>query len=798
MEESTTQTPEVSGTSFLPAATSTPITAPAMATVMPVAASAPLSASEPVAAPAIREDQIQNAVGFLSHPQVRSSTNTASKRSFLERKGLTAAEIDEAFRRVPEAPPPSLPPAVASHPAAPAPAPQPVTYAPQAVTQSYAPATNPPGTQMVAVQPAGPTAQVPRVAQRYRWSQVVLGVGAVFTAGWAVHQFVVPHLWALVESWQTQRREAEEARHKELCAAVASLKGCQEELKTSTQALLDALTIMREQQQRSSTIDGIIPTRGAAGRPGAIPPSRDNYYQSINGRAENPYGGSGGNTSQMLGADNYAVLRAAAGYTNAYPPDPPLYTVSYNYSRDSGPATVGSTGGDGNGRNGGAMYGMSNTPYGAVRSVPANPYGGPGSGGSGQQQPQQENLPYRVTAPPSPAHSTHSTHSTQVGRQQQPAGGLGSPSGPYGSSDRLYEQAVPGGARQGTKTTGVAGTNSNAASGGGAPASADRRTVPPPPPEQPAYPESFLSLMEMVQQGITPPNVRTDINDAPPDPTRPLSEARLIAPVKPWERAAAAAGSGSGSGSGGSGPAAPGKASGTPYSWGMGSQMDPSLMANSESLSLPPMTYGMQSLMSTGGGAVGTSSSAGNGSGGSSTARISNGGGVGGGGLTVLPPVNPAWRPPPPPARTVAPSNPASPPSASPMTGQASGSSSTGEAAAHVAATGSATGGGGNAAPEVLEQVATLAGPPSPSPSQPAFAASATGLMNTADSSSGGLAGAAPAAAAFPSPFVPLPPPSPPPPSPVIIQPIEDAGEATQAAEVATPSQAAAPPTTRS
>ncbi|GLI59823.1 hypothetical protein VaNZ11_001655 [Volvox africanus] len=358
---------------------------------------------------------------------------------------------------------------------------------------------------MVAVQPAGPTAQVPRVVQRYRWSQVVLGVGAVFTAGWAVHQLVVPHLWALVESWQTQRREAEEARHKELCAAVASLKGCQEELKTSTQALLDALTIMREQQQRSSTIDGIIPTRGAAGR--------DNYYQSINGRAEIPYGGSGGNTSQMLGADNYAVLRAAAGYKNAYPPDPPSYTVSYNYGRDSGPATAGPTGGDGNGRNGGAMYGMSNTPYGAVRSVPANSYGGPGSGGSGQQQPQQENLPYRVTAPP----SAHSTHSTQIGRQQQPAGGLGSPSGPYGSSDRLYEQAVPGGARQGTKITGVAGTNSNAASGGGAPASADRRTVPPPPPEQPAYPESFLSLMEMVQQGITPPNVRTDINDAPPD-----------------------------------------------------------------------------------------------------------------------------------------------------------------------------------------------------------------------------------------------------------------------------------------
>jgi hypothetical protein len=78
----------------------------------------------------LREDQIGNAVAFLTHPkacpkfglckvalrnkgfsghptlfipvsiaQVRESP-IATKRSFLERKGLTAAEIDEAIRRV--------------------------------------------------------------------------------------------------------------------------------------------------------------------------------------------------------------------------------------------------------------------------------------------------------------------------------------------------------------------------------------------------------------------------------------------------------------------------------------------------------------------------------------------------------------------------------------------------------------------------------------------------------------------------------------------------------------------------
>lgn len=53
----------------------------------------------------IREDQIQNAIKFLSHPRVRGSP-VIHRRSFLERKGLTKEEIDEAFRRVPVSFPP--------------------------------------------------------------------------------------------------------------------------------------------------------------------------------------------------------------------------------------------------------------------------------------------------------------------------------------------------------------------------------------------------------------------------------------------------------------------------------------------------------------------------------------------------------------------------------------------------------------------------------------------------------------------------------------------------------------------
>ena len=52
-------------------------------------------ASEPM-----REEQIRNAVTFLQHPKVRDSP-VVYRRSFLEKKGLTKEEIDEAFRRVP-------------------------------------------------------------------------------------------------------------------------------------------------------------------------------------------------------------------------------------------------------------------------------------------------------------------------------------------------------------------------------------------------------------------------------------------------------------------------------------------------------------------------------------------------------------------------------------------------------------------------------------------------------------------------------------------------------------------------
>ena len=45
-------------------------------------------------------------------------------------------------------------------------------------------------------------------------------------------------------------------------------------------------------------------------------------------------------------------------------------------------------------------------------------------------------------------------------------------------------------------------------------------------------------VLEMLENGETPPGIRADIVDTPPDPAAPPPPSRLAARPKPWERAA--------------------------------------------------------------------------------------------------------------------------------------------------------------------------------------------------------------------------------------------------------------------
>ncbi|GAQ80946.1 hypothetical protein KFL_000670040 [Klebsormidium nitens] len=164
----------------------------------------------------LREDFIQNAVKFLSHPKVQGSP-VQYRRSFLEKKGLNSAEITEAFRRVPDtatAPPAPLPATTTvttttTSPAPPAPTASPVAVPPRPAAvlrkpweQTAQPASAYPAAgQQVA---AAPQAQVaPR--QGVRWTQMVLALGVLSAAGAGTvivtKQYLVPRLRAWLRRW---------------------------------------------------------------------------------------------------------------------------------------------------------------------------------------------------------------------------------------------------------------------------------------------------------------------------------------------------------------------------------------------------------------------------------------------------------------------------------------------------------------------------------------------------------------------------------------------------------------------
>ncbi|CAK9164265.1 unnamed protein product [Ilex paraguariensis] len=119
----------------------------------------------------MREDQVQNAVKFLSHPRVRGSP-VIYRRSFLERKGLTKEEIDEAFRRVPD-PTPTISNAPTTVTNQDSHAKSSANINPQAPSQSLQPAV---------VTPAGVISKVGTFS-RFHWSHALLAVGVLAASG---------------------------------------------------------------------------------------------------------------------------------------------------------------------------------------------------------------------------------------------------------------------------------------------------------------------------------------------------------------------------------------------------------------------------------------------------------------------------------------------------------------------------------------------------------------------------------------------------------------------------------------
>ncbi|KAF8726936.1 hypothetical protein HU200_019422 [Digitaria exilis] len=134
----------------------------------------------------MREDYVQNAVKFLSHPKVKGHP-VVYRRSFLEKKGLTAQEIDEAFRRVPD-PQPGATTATASQPQQQANSQNQYTG-----VQTYAPVQSvQPGT-------AGPV--IVRTQPRFSWYQAFLAAGLLLGFGASAAVFIKKLFLPRLKSW---------------------------------------------------------------------------------------------------------------------------------------------------------------------------------------------------------------------------------------------------------------------------------------------------------------------------------------------------------------------------------------------------------------------------------------------------------------------------------------------------------------------------------------------------------------------------------------------------------------------
>ncbi|XP_077253661.1 peroxisomal membrane protein PEX14-like isoform X3 [Tasmannia lanceolata] len=152
----------------------------------------------------MREEQVQNAVKFLSHPKVRDSP-VIYRRSFLEKKGLTKEEIDEAFRRVPD---PS--PNVSSAPGAAVALSQDGQLKPSSSLQPQVPTQTPQG----AAAPGSGVSTVTTLKQsRFHWSHAFYAVGllAASGAGTALlfKNAVVPRFKAWVRKVATEEDDSE-------------------------------------------------------------------------------------------------------------------------------------------------------------------------------------------------------------------------------------------------------------------------------------------------------------------------------------------------------------------------------------------------------------------------------------------------------------------------------------------------------------------------------------------------------------------------------------------------------------
>eukprot|EP00204_Picochlorum_oklahomense_P002086 CAMPEP_0118799666 /NCGR_PEP_ID=MMETSP1161-20130426/1819_1 /TAXON_ID=249345 /ORGANISM="Picochlorum oklahomensis, Strain CCMP2329" /LENGTH=351 /DNA_ID=CAMNT_0006727403 /DNA_START=15 /DNA_END=1070 /DNA_ORIENTATION=- len=173
-------------------------------------------------------EHVQNAVGFLSHPKVRASSE-ASKRSFLVGKGLTEAEIEEAFRRVPQ----------------------------DGSKDDSSPLQTPgvlPGDQgrpQGTVMPQ--SQQMPESSSRgYSWTNVLLGMGFAAAAAYSIKSIFGPSIARGFKAWKSPEKDGDTTAKREEDEKSELVEAVREQTELMRKSL-ESLQILIESQNTISS-----------------------------------------------------------------------------------------------------------------------------------------------------------------------------------------------------------------------------------------------------------------------------------------------------------------------------------------------------------------------------------------------------------------------------------------------------------------------------------------------------------------------------------------------------------------
>ncbi|OMO81461.1 hypothetical protein CCACVL1_12406 [Corchorus capsularis] len=199
--------------------------------------SVPAPASVFVNSEPIREDQVMNAVKFLSHPKVKGSP-VMYRRSFLERKGLTKEEIDEAFRRVPDPPPSSQPTGLNPD----------GSVKPSVNTQTQATTQTP---QPMAAAPTAVASVGTRAQSRFHWYHAVFAVGLLAASGAGTAVLIKNAIIPRLKSWirkvvleeeydHAKKRDAKPTLAEEAAAAAKAAAAAAADVAKASQEMLNS------------------------------------------------------------------------------------------------------------------------------------------------------------------------------------------------------------------------------------------------------------------------------------------------------------------------------------------------------------------------------------------------------------------------------------------------------------------------------------------------------------------------------------------------------------------------------